>query len=126
MAIGSNVETSIPVVGTLVNDLLKLKAGLFAKTLTVSSEDAPVVLTLRASSVENFNFKQFGLSYKYNPSINDSQADARSGSITCAINVNAQVGAVLTKAVICNHIRYALSAALESGLIEALYDGSLE
>jgi hypothetical protein len=96
----------------------------YLKTLTVSSEDAPIVLTLRAAAPGS-NYKSFGTTYKYDPSINDSNNDARSGSVTVTINVNAAVGAVLTKAEIANHVRYALSAALKASLIEDLYDGIL-
>lgn len=126
MAIGTPINASIPVVGTTVHALDKMKAGVYAKTLTVSSEDAPLTLTLRPSSLDNFNFKQLGLTVKYNPSINDSPNDAMSGSFTLSLNVSARVGAVLTRAAILNHIRYALSTALKTDLLEALYDGGLE
>jgi hypothetical protein len=126
MSIGSTINTSLPAVGTTVNALAKAKQGVFSIPLTVSSEIAPVVLTLRASNLGNFNFKAIGLTYKYNPSINDSPNDAGSGNVTCSINVNARVGAVMTKAEILNHIRYALSSALKTDLLEALYDGILE
>lgn len=125
MAIGSSINVSLPSVGTTVHTLAKAILSRFTKTLTVSSEEAPIDLRLRAAAIGQ-RTKAFGLTYKYDPSINDSGSDAGSGAVTCSINVNARPGAVLTKAEIANHIRYALSAALKANLIEDLYDGVLE
>jgi hypothetical protein len=125
MSIGASINVSLPSVGTTVHTLDKAREAKFQKTLTVSSEDAPIVLTLRAATAETRN-KALGLTYRYNPQINDSGSDANSGQITCSINVSATVGAVLTRAEILNHIRYALSAALKTDLLEALVDGILE
>jgi polyisoprenoid-binding protein YceI len=125
MAIGSSINVSLPTVGTTVHTLAKANVGKFSKTVTVSSEDAQIVLTLRAASMTS-RFKSLGATYKYDPSINDSPNDARSGSVTVSVNVNASVGAVLTRAEVLNHIRYALSGALKTDLLEALFDGSLE
>jgi hypothetical protein len=125
MAIGSSINVSLPSVGTTVHTLDKAMVAKFQKTLTVSSEDAPIVLTLRAAAAES-RTKGLGLTYKYNPSINDSGSDANSGSVTVTMNVNASIGAVLTRAEVLNHIRYALSAALKTDLLEALIDGILE
>lgn len=125
MAIGTPINESLPTTGTTVHALVKAKAGVYLKTLTVSSEDAPIVLTLRASNPGS-NFKSFGMTHKYNPSINDSPNDAKSGQITLSINVNASVGAVLTRAEVLNHIRYGLAAALKTDLLETLFDGGLE
>lgn len=125
MAIGTPINVSLPTVGTTVHALAKALAGKYSKTVTVSSEDAQIVLTLRAAPMTS-RFKSLGATYKYDPSINDSPNDARSGSVTVSVNVNASVGAVLTRAEILNHIRYALSAALKTDLLETLYDGSLE
>lgn len=124
MSIGSTVNVSIPVVGTTVHTLDQTKLGQYAKPITVSTEIAPIVLNLRASPVGTNN-KALGLSYSYNPGINDSPNDAVSGRISLQINVTARVGALLTRAEILNHIRYALAGALKTDLLEALYDGSI-
>lgn len=125
MAIGSTINESIATAGTTVHALAKAKEALFTKTLTVNSETAPIVVTLRPADPASIH-KSFGMTHKYNPSINDSPNDARSGQVTITINVTAQVGAVLTRAEILNHLRYALSAANLTGLPEELIDGSVQ
>lgn len=124
MSIGSTINVSVPTVGTTVHTLDQTKLGQYHKSLTVSSEIADVVLNLRPSQLGSNN-KGLGLSYSYNPSINDSPNDAASGRVAVQINCTARVGAVLTRAEILNHIRYALSAALKTSLLEDLYDGSI-
>jgi hypothetical protein len=125
MAIGSTINESIATAGTTVHALAKTRDGQYTKTLTVNSEPEPIVLSLRAASPSG-RYKTFGLTHKYAPSNNDSGTDPTSGSVTVAINVNASVGAVLTRDEILNHLRYALSAANASGVFEALFDGSYQ
>lgn len=125
MPIGSTLNESIATSGTTTHALSKARDGMYTKTLTVNSEPAPIVVTLRPADPASIH-RSFGMTHKYNPSINDSPNDARSGQVTITINVTAQLGAVLTSTEVLNHLRYALSAANLAGVPEALIDGSLQ
>jgi hypothetical protein len=125
MAIGATVVTSIPVVGTTVHTLAKAKDGTFLLDITDGSNTAPIVLSLRESPRVS-TYRQFSGVYRYNPGQNDSGSDAVSGRCTVSLTVNAQLGTIIERADLLNHIRYACAAMLQDDLIEALTDGILE
>lgn len=125
MSIGASVVTSLPTVGTTVHTLAKAKDGKFLVDVTDGTNTAPVTLSIRESPRVS-TLRSVSLTYRYNPSINDSPSAIPCGRISVNINVNGQLGSILERADMLNHIRYALSAALQANLLEALVDGSLE
>jgi hypothetical protein len=125
MAIGSTVVTNVPVTGTTVLTLDKLKDGLYVDQVSVGGVDVPLRLELRTSSLGNLG-RRFGAAYKFNPQILDVPTATSKGRITVTLNVDSYVGSEMLPGDITDHVRWCLGALLQTGLLEALRDGSLQ
>ncbi len=123
LTIGSTINTSIPTVGTTVDTLNRVDTRVFMGTYTGVSGGYPVKLDLRTASVLG-NTKNFGLTMRVTPSQNDDPGSLSKGNATCAINVSGVVGSVITPGELAEFVRYALSVALKSNLIEDLMSGN--
>jgi len=126
MAIGSSINTSIPVIGTTVDTLAKSRQGLFQGKTTISSVDFPTALSLRPAGSALYNRRRFGVTYQVKPADTDTPVTSDKGSLTVSVNIDAVVGSVISNAELAKQVRYALSAVLASTLVEQLSTGSLE
>jgi len=124
MAIGNTVVVSVPTVGATVHTLAKAKDGEYLVDVTDGTNIAPVSLHLRPSK-RTSTFRSLSAVYRYNPSINDVPASAPCGRISVSINVNGQLGSIIERTDMLNHVKYALSSVLQANLLEALVDGTL-
>jgi hypothetical protein len=124
MAIGSTVVDSIPVVGTTVHTFDKLKDLRYVEYVTVGSNQVPVTLTFRTSSVGSRE-RIFGATLKFDPGLYDAADAVPSGRITVSLNVAASEGDDMTPAAIANYVRYFMGALLQASLVETLRDGAV-
>lgn len=124
MAIGSTVVASVPVVGSTVLTFDKSKEGLFVEQISVSGNNVPMRLELRASPLSSLN-RRFGASVKFSPEVLDVAGTATKGRISVTFNVDARLGSAVDDTNLALYTRYALSTLLASTLIESLRDGSL-
>lgn len=125
MAIGSTVVDSVPTVGSTVNTLAKVKSGSYSVDIESGTIDVPLRLTLRASDVSSLS-RRFGATYKFTPSILDAGDAVTRGRISVSLTVDASLGSTITRTALLAYTRQAMGALLQSGLLEALVDGSLE
>ncbi len=123
MAIGNTVNVSVPVVGTTTESFTRSNGNKFlCSAYTVNSVDYIATLDLRPAASVAAN-KSFGLTLRLDTSIGDDPGSITKGACTAVINVSARPGSVVTKAECAKLVRAALAAALQSNLIEDLYDG---
>jgi len=124
MAIGATINYSIPVVGSTVDTLNKVKESLWTDSISVGGVDVPVTLQLRAASLASFN-RRYSAVWKFNPSVLDAAGASTKGRITISVNVDSTLGTEITASAHANQVRWALSTLLAATLIESLRDGSL-
>ena len=125
MSIGSSIVDSIPAVGTTVHTYNKVQEGVFLFQSGSSPVDVPYTLTLRPSDVGSSQ-RRFGATAKYTPNQNDDPGTVTKGRSTISLNVDATLGATLTRTELLNEIRWFMGALLKATLLEALVDGSLQ
>ncbi len=126
MSIGSSINVSIPVVGTTVETLAKARETLFTGAMTIGGTDYPMTLALRPTGNPLLNRRRLGLTFKVNPAETVAPDTSDKGSLSVSLNIDASIGSVITAAELAKQIRYALSAALASTLLENLIDGSTQ
>ena len=126
MAIGSSVNLSIPVIGTTVKTLSRSTERLFGGAMTISGSDYPMQLQLRPAGSPIYNRRRFGLTFRVNPAETNAPVTSDKGSLSVSLNIDASIGTVITEAELTKQIRYALSAALASTLLENLVIGSVQ
>jgi len=126
MAIGSSVNVSIPVVGTTVETLSRAREALFNGAMTIGGTDYPMTLALRPVGNPLLNRRRLGLTFKVNPAETNAPTTSDKGSVSVSLNIDASIGSVINAAELAKQIRYALSAALASTLLENLIDGSVQ
>lgn len=127
MAIGSSINYSVPTVGTTVSSLAKVQEAMFTKSVAQGGvlPDVPIVLRLRPAIVSSQR-RLFGLTWAYNPGINDQNVASQSGRITVTLNVDAVLGSTIAASSVLDQTKYALSVALASTLLDNLRDGSVQ
>lgn len=125
MSIGTSIVDSIPTVGTTVHTYNKVQEGIFTYSSGGSPVDYPYVLTLRPSDIST-QTRRFGATARVNPSVNDDPGTVSEGRSTISLNVDATLGATLTRTELLNEIRWFMGALLKATLLEALVDGSLQ
>ncbi len=121
MAVGSTINFSIPVVGTTVSAFTRVAGNIFTAAMTLTSSWT-ASLVIRAAGVQTTNAR-FGLVMRIKPSDNDDPGTLTKGNVTVSINIDAQKGTEITSANLAKAVRYALSTALHSNLIEDLSNG---
>lgn len=124
MAIGSSINVSVPTVGTTVESLAKARDAFFTGNMTISSNDYPFTLSLRPAGTPTSNRRRFGATYKVSPADSDAPAVSSKGSCTVSVNIDANIGTVITAAELENQVLYALSAMLSTDVIGNLLAGS--
>lgn len=127
MAIGSSINYSVAAVGTTISSLAKAKDGMYTKSVAQGGTlpDVPIVLRLRPSGVTTQR-RIFGVTWSYNPGMNDLQVTSPTGRVTVSLNIDAVIGSTISTTSLIDQIKYALSTALASTLLENLRDGSLQ
>lgn len=125
MAAGASIVTNVPTVGSTVDTLDKIRDLEYSKMLTVASNDVPLRLSLRASTLGSLA-RRFGGTLKLNPQVLDVPTATSKGRITITLNVDAYLGSEMDPADIVLYTRYFMGAMLKSTLLEGLRDGSAQ
>lgn len=126
MSIGSSVTVSVPTVGTTVYTLDKAYDGQYQDITSITNSNGdviPITLTLQKSSIAG-NRRTFGLVLRHKPAMYDSVLGAAQGAITVSVNVSAAVGAGFDASNVQDFVQYMASVIAQSGIINALRDGS--
>lgn len=125
MSIGTSIVDSIPTVGSTVHTYNKVQEGEFTFGSGSSPIDVPYRLTLRPSDVGSSQ-RRLGATAKFTPSLNDDPGSLTEGRVTISFNVDATLGATITRTELLNEMRWFMGALLKATLLEALVDGSLQ
>lgn len=126
MAIGSSIVYSVPAVGTTVGTLSKRSSGEYTLSVDYGDVDVPINVSLRRTGINNTNKRSVGLTWRHTPSVLDVASAISKGRVSVSINATGELGSTITEATYLNHIKYALSCLLQSGVLDALVAGSLE
>jgi len=125
MSIGSSIVDSIPTVGATVHTFDKVQEGEFHESSGSTPIDVPLRLMLRPSDAAG-SLRRFGATFKFTPSVNDDPGTITKGRSTISLNVDATLGATITRTELLNEIRWFMGALLKATLLENLCDGSLQ